>query len=129
MNRPFIICFLLIGLFGCKKNGTSGVTPGVTIRIENSTTFTLDSVTLYYDTSSFNYGTIPPNQTSQYTYFKSMPDGPAANADIANTKILTGHLIPPNTIPIPMLAGGKYTLQIFSDSTFLYHLDAKFIKD
>ncbi|HVX27608.1 MAG TPA: hypothetical protein VHB70_14755 [Parafilimonas sp.] len=125
MNRPFITCLFLIALFGCKKNSPSGVT----IRIENRTAFTLDSVMLYYDTSNFNYGTIPPNQTSQYTYFKSMPDGPAANADTANTKILTGHLIPPNTIPIPMLAGGKYTLQIFPDSTFLYHLDAKFIKD
>ncbi len=111
--------------FGCRKNMQSGVT----IRIENSTNFTLDSVMLYYDTTNYNYGTIMPNQTSQYVYFKSMPNGAAAMADTANTRILTGHLIPPNTIPIPILANGKYTLQIFPDSAFLYHYDAKFIRD
>ncbi len=125
MTRFFIICFFVMASFGCRKNMQSGVI----IRIENSTNFILDSVILYYDTTNYNYGTIMPNQTSQYVYFKSMPNGPAAMADTANTKILTGHLIPPNTIPIPILANGKYTLQIFPDSTFLYHYDAKFIKD
>ena len=125
MTRFFIICFFVTASFSCRKNTPSGVT----IRIENSTSFILDSVILYYDTSNYNYGTIMPNQTTQYVYFNSMPNGPAAMADTVNTKILIGHLIPPNTIPTPMLASGKYTLQMFPDSTFLYHYDAKFIRD
>jgi hypothetical protein len=125
MTRFIIICFFIIASFGCKKNAPTGIM----IRIENNTSIALDSVVLVYDTTDYNYGTILPNQTTQYVDFKSMPNGPAAIADTANTKILTGHLIPPNTIPIPMLAIGKYTLQIFPDSTFLYHYDAKFIRD
>jgi hypothetical protein len=62
-------------------------------------------------------------------FFKSMPDGPAATADSANKKIIAGHLIPPNSYPTPMLTNGKYTLQIFPDSTLFYLYGASFIKN
>jgi hypothetical protein len=58
-----------------------------------------------------------------------MPDAPVAMADLANKKILAGRLIPPNSYPYPNLANGKYTLQIFPDSTLFYFYNAKFIKN
>ncbi len=125
MTRFIIICFFIIPSFSCKKNAPAGVM----ISIQNNTGFTLDSVKLVYDTTNYNFGTIHPNQTTQYVYFKSIPDGPAAMADSANKKIIAGHFIPPNSYPTPMLINGKYTLQIFPDSTLFYHYGAKFIKN
>lgn len=125
MTRFILICFFVIASFGCKKN----VPAGVMISIENNTSFTFDSVRLFYDTTNYNYGTILPNQTTQYVFFKSMPDGPAVKADSANKKIMAGRLIPNNSYPNPMLANGKYTLQIFPDSALFYHYNAKFIRN
>ncbi len=125
MTKFIIICCFVIVSFSCKKNAPTGVM----ISIENNTGFTLDNVKLVYDTTDHNYGTILPNQTTQYVFFKSLPDAPAARADSANKKIMAGHFIPPNSYPTPMLANGKYTLQIFPNSVLFYHYDAKFIKN
>lgn len=99
------------------------------INVENITGFTLESVKLFYDTSKYDYGTILPAKNTEYIFFKSIPDGPAATADSANKKIFAGHIIPPNSYQLPMLASGKYTLQIFPDSTLFYLYGAKFIKN
>ena len=99
------------------------------IRIENNINFKLDSVRLLYDTTNYNYGTLLPNQTTAYVYFTSMPEVPAAIADSASKKILAGHLIPPNSYYNLNLVNGKYTLQIFPDSTLFYHYGAKFLKN
>ena len=121
----FIFIIVCISLCACKKSPPSGVM----INVENLTSFTLDNVRLSYDTSNYDYGTILPGKSTEYIFFKSMPDGPAATADSANKKIFAGHLIPPNSYPTPMLADGKYTLQIFPDSTLFYLYGAKFIKN
>lgn len=123
MTRLILISFFTITLFSCKKN----VESGVMIRIENSTSFTLDSVKLVYDTSNYNFGNILPGNVTEYVFFKTLPDAPAATADSANKKIIAGHFIPPNSYPTSMLPNGKYTLQIFPDSTLFYHYNAKFI--
>lgn len=120
-----IIVFASIILCACKKSMPSGVM----ISIENDLGFTLDSVKLYYDTSNYKYGTVLPGKNTAYFSFKSMPDGPAATADSANKKLFAGHIIPPNSYPLQMLASGKYTLQIFPDSTLFYLYGAKFIKN
>jgi hypothetical protein len=125
MTRFITIIVFVCILSACKKSEPSGVI----INVENQTSFTLDSVKLSYDTSNYNYGTILPGKSTEYIFFKSMPDGPAATADSANKKIFAGHLIPPNSHPLPMLANGKYTLQIFPDSTLFYLYGAKFIKN
>ncbi len=125
MTRLNIIFLFLIALTSCKKSEPTGVM----IRIENNTSFTLDSVKLVYDTTNYNFGTILSGSATGYVFFKSMPDGPAARADLANKKILAGHFIPPNSYPTPTLANGKYTLQIFPDSTLFYLYGAKFIKN
>lgn len=125
MTRLIVIVFFVIALNSCKKNEPTGVM----INVENNTSFTLDSVKLVYDTSNYNYGTILPVKNTEYIFFKSMPDGPAASADSAKKKIFAGHLIPPNSYPFPMLANGKYTLQIFPDPTLFYLYGAKFIKN
>ena len=125
MTRLIIIIFLVVALNSCKKNEPTGVM----IRVENNTNFRLDSVRLVYDSSNYNYGTILPGKNTEYSFFKFMPDGPAASADSAEKDIFAGHLIPPNSYPLPMLADGKYTLQIFPDSTLFYLYGAKFIKN
>ncbi len=125
MARLIVIIVLIAGLYSCKKNEA----PGVMISIANNTSFTLDSVKLVYDFSNYNYGTILPGQHTEYVLFKSMPDGAAVTADSAMIKIFAGHLIPPNSNPLPMLASGKYTLQIFPDSTLFYRYGAEFIKN
>jgi len=125
MTRFILIIVFVFILSACKK----GALPGVMINVENNTSFTLDSVKLVYDTSNYDYGEIFPGKNTEYIFFKSMPDGPAATADSAAKKIFAGHLIPPNSNPLPMLASGKYTLQIFPDSTLFYHYGAKFIKN
>jgi hypothetical protein len=119
-----IIVFVFI-LNSCKKSERSGVV----INVENHTGFTLDSVKLFYDTSNYDYGTILPGKNTEYIFFKSMPNGPAATADSANKKIFAGHLIPPNSYPLPMLANGKYTLQIFPDSALFYLYGAEFVRN
>jgi hypothetical protein len=125
MIRYILICLLLIALGCCKKSEPSGVM----ISIENSTSFTLDSVKLVYDTTNYNYGTILPGKATGYIFFKMMPEAPAAVAVSGNKKILTGHFFPPNSYPYPNLPNGKYTLQIFPDSTLFYLYNAKFIKN
>lgn len=125
MKRFITIIVIVSILSACKKSEPFGVM----INVENQTSFTLDSVKLFYDTSNYNYGTILPGRSTQYIFFKSMPDGPAATADSTNKKIFAGHLIPPNSYPLPMLANGKYTLEIFPDSTLFYLYGAKFIKN
>ncbi|HLK29291.1 MAG TPA: hypothetical protein VKT28_11990 [Puia sp.] len=125
MAKFFIICFLGIASLGCKKDTATAVM----IRIENSTGFALENVKLYYDTTNYNFGTILPTQSTPYFFYKSMPDGAAITADSANKEIFAGHFIPPNSYPIPLLANGKYTLQIFPDSTSLYRYNARFIKN
>ena len=125
MPKLIVIVFFVIALNSCKKSEPTGVM----INVQNNTSFTLDSVKLVYDTSNYDYGEIFPGKNTEYIFFKSMPDGPAATADSAAKKIFAGHLIPPNSNPLPMLASGKYTLQIFPDSTLFYHYGAKFIKN
>lgn len=125
MKKFIFIFFFVIALSSCKKNEPTGVM----IRIENNTSFALDSVKLVYDTTNYNYGIILPGKISEYIFFESMPDAPAARADSANKKILAGHFIPPNSYPYSILANGKYTLQIFPDSTLFYFYGAKFIKN
>ena len=125
MTKLILLSLLLVALNSCKKSEPSGVM----ISIENNTSFTLDSVKLVYDTTNYNFGTILSSRATGYVFFKSMPDGPAATADSSNKKILAGHFIPPNSYPTPMLANGKYTLQIFPDSTLFYLYGAKFIKN
>ncbi|HEY5405992.1 MAG TPA: hypothetical protein VIJ92_02855 [Ginsengibacter sp.] len=125
MTRLNIIFLFLIALASCKKSEPAGVM----IRIENNTNFTIDSVKLLYDTTNYNYGTILSNQTTAYVYFKSMPEIPAAMADSANKRILAGQLVPPDAYYNANLANGKYTLQIFPDSTLFYLYGAKFIKN
>ncbi|MDQ2753489.1 MAG: hypothetical protein M3R72_10755 [Bacteroidota bacterium] len=125
MTRLILISFLIITLVSCKKSQPEGVM----ISIENNLGFTLDSVKLANDASNYNYGTILPGKNTAYIFFKSMPNVPAATADSANKKLFAGHYIPPNSYPLPMLANGKYTLQIFPDSTLFYLYGAKFIKN
>ena len=125
MTRFILISLFIVAFCSCKKSEPSGVM----ISIENNTSFTLDSTKLVYDTTNYNYGTILPGQATKYIFFKSMPDAPAARADSANKKIIAGHFIPPNSYPTPVLANGKYTLQIFPDSTLFYHYNARFIKN
>ncbi len=125
MTRLSIIFLFLVVFTSCKKSEL----PGVMIRIENNTNFTLDSVRLFYDTSKYDYGTILPGKNTAYAFFKSMSNGPAITADSANKKIFAGHIIPPNSYPLPMLENGKYTLQIFPDSTLFYLYGAMFIKN
>ena len=125
MKRLILISLLVITLGSCKKNEPDGVM----IRIENLTSFTLNNVKLLYDTTNYNYGIILPGKSTIYIYFKSMPEVPAAKADSGNKKILAGHLIPPNSYYNPNLANGKYTLQIFPDSSLFYLYNAKFIKN
>ena len=92
------------------------------------TSFTLDRVTLVYDTDNHNYGTVPPDQATEYIFFESMPDAAAATADSADQKIIAGRLIPPNSTP-HNLAAGKYTLQIFPDSSLLSGYNANYFKN
>lgn len=125
MTKRIIIIALVLTLGACKKIEQSGVM----INIENQTNFTLDSVKLYYDTSSYNYGTILPDEKTEYVLFESMLDGAAVIADSANKKIFAGHLIPPNYYPLPVLAAGKYTLNIFPDSAQFYRYGAEFVKN
>jgi hypothetical protein len=125
MTKFTLISLFIIALYSCKKSEPSGVM----ISIENNTNFTLESAQLVYDTTNYNYGTILPGQATGYIFFKSMPDAPAARADSANKKIIAGLFIPPNSYPTPILANGKYTLQIFPDSTLFYHYNARFIKN
>lgn len=124
MTKFTLISLFIVALYSCKKSEPSGVM----ISIENNTNFTLESAQLIYDTTNYNYGTILPGQATGYIFFKSMPDTPAARADSANKKIIAGHFIPPNSYPTPILANGKYTLQIFPDSTLFYHLQCKVYK-
>ncbi len=121
-----IILFFAIELSSCKKRSEPA---GIMINIQNNTSFRLDSVKLFYDTSNHDYGTILSSKKTEFFFFESMPDGPAASADSATKKIFAGHLIPPNSYPLPMLESGKYTLQIFPDSTLFYHYGAKFIRN
>ena len=125
MTRFIFIYVLVIALGSCKKSEPNGVM----INVENITSFALDSVKLFYDTTNYNYGTILPHKATGYIFFKSMPDAPAAIAYSGNKKILAGRLIPPNSYPYPILANGKYTLQIFPDSTLFYFYNAKFIRN
>ncbi len=125
MKRLTIIFIFLVVFVSCKKSEPGGVM----IRIENNTDFTLDSVRLVYDTSKYNFGTILPGKYTAYTFFKSMPSGEAITADSVSKKIFAGHIIPLNTYPLPMLEVGKYTLQIFADSTLFYLYGAQFIKN
>jgi hypothetical protein len=125
MARLNLIILLSVILSSCKKDEPTGVM----ISIENNTSFTLHSVKLVYDTTNYNFGTILSGRATGYVFFKSIPDGPAATADSANKKILAGHFIPPNSYPTPTLANGKYTLEIFPDSTLFYLYGAKFIKN
>jgi hypothetical protein len=115
MKQVFAILLLLLEFSGCRKTTENGVM----IRIENLTDFKLDSVRLLYDTSNYNYGSILPGKSTEYIFFKSMPDAPAATADSANENIFAGRLIPPNSMP-SNLAAGKYTLQIFPNSILSY---------
>jgi hypothetical protein len=125
MTRLILISFLIITLSSCHKSKPAGVM----ISIENLTSFTLDSVKLLYDTTNYNYGTILPNKATAFIFFKSMPEVPAAMFDSGNKKIFAGHLIPPNAYYNLNLANGKYTLQVFPDSTLFYLYGAKFIKN
>ena len=125
MTKIIFISLFVTAFCSCKKNEPSGVM----IRIENNTNFTLDSAKLVYDTTNYNYGTILPRQATEYIFFNSMPDAPAARADSANIKIIAGRFLPPNSYPTPILASGKYTLQIFPDSNLFYHYNARFIKN
>ncbi len=124
MKYIFIFVFV-IAFASCKKNEPDAVM----IRIENFTSFTLDSVKLLYDTSNYNYGTIFSHQTTGYIFFTTMPDAPAAIADSGNKKFFAGIFYAPNSNPYPNLANGKYTLQVFPDTTLFYHYNAKFIKN
>lgn len=125
MKNIILISFLITTLLSCKKSKPAGVM----ISIENLTGSTLDSVKLLYDTTNYNYGNILPSKASAFIFFKSMPEVPAAVFDSINKKIFAGHLIPPNSYYNPNLANGKYTLQVFPDSTLFYHYGAKFIKN
>ena len=125
MRRIIFISFLIITLVSCKKSKPEGVMIG----IENLTSFTLDSVKLVYDTSNYNYGTILPGKATAFIFFKSMPEIPAAMFDSGNKKIFAGHLVPPNAYYNANLVNGKYTLQVFPDSTLFYLYGAKFIKN
>jgi len=80
MTRLILIAFLIITLGSCKKNEPEGVT----ISIENLTSFTLDSVRLLYDATNYNYGTILPGKATAFIFFKSMPEIPAAMFDSVN---------------------------------------------
>ena len=125
MTRFILLSLLIIAIYGCRKSEPTGVM----ISIENNTSFTLDNVKLVYDTTNYNFGTILPGKATRYIFFKYLPDAPAATADSANKKILAGHFIPPNSYPYSILANGKYTLQIFPDSTLFFLYNAKFIKN
>ena len=126
MKNPFLAFFLFAITFSaCKKSESNGVM----ISIENNTSFTLDSVKLVYDPSNYNFGTILPGKATGYLFFKSMPTAPAVTADSANKKFFAGQIFPPNSFPYPNLANGKYTLQIFPDTTLFYLYNAKFIKN
>ena len=125
MTRLILIFLFVITLVSCKKSEPTGVM----ISIENNTSFTLDSVKLVYDATNYNFGTILSGKATGFIFFKSMPNAPLAMADSLNKKILAGHFIPPNLSSYPILANGKYTLQIFPDSTLFYYYGAKFIKN
>ena len=124
--KLFLVIFLvtIVGS-GCKKD----VTVGIMINIKNSSKYTLDSVKLVYDTTNFNYGTISPDETIEYHFFKSMPTDPAAIVYLNNKRLYAGPLIPPNTYSMPNLKNGKYTLQIIPDSDFVSGFNARFLKN
>jgi hypothetical protein len=125
MARYVLIYVLVIALVSCKKSEPDGVM----INVENFTSSTLDSVKLFYDTSNYNYGTVLPGKTTAYIFFKNISETPVAIVILGNKKILAGRLMPPNTYNYPTLTNGKYTLQIFPDSTLFYFYNAKFIKN
>ena len=118
--------FLVLTMMSCKKREND---EGVMIRIENSTSIILDSLSLLYDTSNYNYGTLEPDSGTGYHFLKSMPDDPSALDKTGNNIFMAGPVIPPNTYPIPMLSSGEYTLKIFPDSTLFFGFNAKYIKD
>ncbi len=119
MKRLLFISLFVIILGSCKKSEPTGVM----ISIENNTSFILDSVKLIYDTTNYNFGTILSGKATAFVF------SPLATADSLNKKILAGHFIPPNLSSYPILPNGKYTLQIFPDSTLFYLYGAKFIKN
>ena len=125
MTRLILISLLIITLVSCKKSKPEGVT----ISIENLTSFTLDSVKLFFDTTNYNYGTILSGKATAFIFFKSIPEHPAAMFDSVNKKIFAGYPIPIDEYHNANLANGKYTLQVFPDSTLYYLYGAKFIKN
>lgn len=129
MKNHFLAFFLFAITFSaCKKSEPNGVM----ISIENNTSFTLDSVQLVFDPSHYNFGTILSGKATGYMFFKSMVLVPAVTADSANKKIFAGQMFPPppfNSTPYVDLANGKYTLEMFPDTTLFYHYQAKFIKN
>ncbi len=125
MKAFILIAVVVFTLVSCKKSEPGGVM----VRIENSTTYTLDSLKLRYDTSNYNYGTILSGNISSYHLFKTMSDDPAVLGKSGNNIFIAGPIIPPNSYPNSTLSNGKYTLKIFPDSSLFYGYNAKFIKD
>lgn len=128
MKAITIILFgvLALTMMSCKKREDYG---GIMIRIENSTSITLDSLRLRYDTSKYNYGTLEPESVTGYHFFKSMPDDPSALGKTGNNFFMAGPIIPPNTYSIPMLSPGEYTLKIYPDSALSFGFNARYLKD
>jgi hypothetical protein len=129
--KPIIfiaISLLLLGLDSCKKGKIN--TNGTEIRVENLSAAQFDSVSLWYETSDYNYGTLFPNFITSYHFFKSMPDDPAVKAKLGSKWIIIGPVIPPNSYPPYLSVGnGTYTVIIFPDSSFPNGYNAKFVNN
>jgi hypothetical protein len=124
-----LLFFFITFLFACSSCRKNVPTARVTIRIKNTTTLTLNDVKLTYDATSYNYGSLSPNNISAYQTFNQIADDPAIEAKSGGDNFHAGPLIPPNTHPIPLLGNGKYTLEIFTDTSLFFGYNARYVKN
>jgi hypothetical protein len=125
MKNIFFILISAFIFFSCEKS--TPPVPFTLLRIQNNTGFTIDSVRHSY--TDYNFGTIEPGSLTQYISFDTVVNDAGAIFVLDSQQRFAGRIFPPDIFPVPVLEPGKYTLQIFTDSTSFLIYDAELIKD
>lgn len=112
-----LLCAACI-VFSCKKNSTDLTM----MRIQNMTSVKFDSAS----SNGQQFGSISAGGETQYHSFDKVVDLPSAWLTIAGDSIFVGHIY----IDFPSyLTAGKYTMQVFVDTSTSSGYNCVFIKD
>ncbi len=125
MKKLFLLLLAATAFTACSKSSDEGEKETtVLIRVQNQTNVSFTAVSAALS----EFGAVKPGVVTAYQRLKNVVAYPGANLVIVDQTVYVG-LLYCGTPPIPMLENGKYTLEIFTDTSTYSGFNTRYKKD